>query len=152
MYSSIQMEISWMEFHSMLAWSASWRPGLKSPPALLPELLCFLTARVVCACKHQIKARDERIWINHLVLLWPDEAMSTATATMNMNSMNPSRIYVFRDDFRYSPNRSIPQNVLTSGNAWWNSNAEAVRIIVQKSCTSLKIVWTAKPEEFAWKI
>lgn len=47
----------------------------------------------------------------------PDDAMRTATATMNINNMLPSNIYVLLDDLRYSPNKTTPQNVLTSGSA-----------------------------------
>ena len=50
--------------------------------------------------------------------LCPAEAMRTATATTNINSMAESNRYVFLDDSRYSPKRMTPQNVLTSGNAW----------------------------------
>lgn len=51
------------------------------------------------------------------LLLWPDDAIRTATATININSMLPSRIYVLLDDLLYSPNRRTPQKVLTSGSA-----------------------------------
>jgi hypothetical protein len=44
--------------------------------------------------------------------------MRTATAATNMSNMLTRNTYVLRDDFRYSPNRRMPQNVLTSGSAW----------------------------------
>jgi hypothetical protein len=43
--------------------------------------------------------------------------MSTPTATININNILPSKIYVLPDDFLYSPNKTIPQKVLTSGSA-----------------------------------
>jgi hypothetical protein len=54
--------------------------------------------------------------------LCPAEAMKTATAMMNINSMDESNKYVFLEDLRYSPKRMTPQNVLTSGSACsWNT-------------------------------
>jgi hypothetical protein len=43
--------------------------------------------------------------------------MSTPTATININNILPNSIYVLGDDLLYSPNKMIPQNVLTSGSA-----------------------------------
>jgi hypothetical protein len=51
------------------------------------------------------------------VFLCPAEAIRTATATTNMDSMPASNMYVLLDDLRYSPKRMTPQNVLTSGSA-----------------------------------
>jgi hypothetical protein len=53
---------------------------------------------------------------------WPDDAMSTITAAMNIVNILPSSVYVLFDDFLYSPNRTTPQNVPTSGSACANSN------------------------------
>lgn len=50
----------------------------------------------------------------------PDDAISTATATMNISNMLPSSRYVLFDDLRYSPNKTTPQKVLTSGSACHN--------------------------------
>lgn len=47
----------------------------------------------------------------------PDDAIRTPTATTNIHNMLQSNAYVLRDDFRYSPKRSMPQKVLTSGSA-----------------------------------
>ena len=74
----------------------------------------------------------QNVATDHFVLLWPDEAMSVTTAAMNMSSMNASKVYVFFDDFRYSPSSTTPQNVLTSGNAWWTSMQESVSIVQKK--------------------
>jgi hypothetical protein len=43
--------------------------------------------------------------------------MRTATAAMNISNMLPSSVYVLFDDFLYSPNKTTPQKVLTSGSA-----------------------------------
>jgi hypothetical protein len=43
--------------------------------------------------------------------------MSTPTATININNILPNSIYVLGDDLLYSPNKMMPQNVLTSGSA-----------------------------------
>jgi len=51
----------------------------------------------------------------------PDDAIRTATATMNISNMLPSSTYVLFDDFRYSPNKTMPQKVLTSGSAYQNT-------------------------------
>jgi len=53
----------------------------------------------------------------HIQLLCPDEAIRTPTATTNIDNMPTSNMYVLLDDLLYSPNRSIPQKVLTSGSA-----------------------------------
>jgi len=47
--------------------------------------------------------------------------MSTATAAMNISNMLPSNVYVLLDDFLYSPNKTTPQKVLTSGSACTNN-------------------------------
>jgi hypothetical protein len=49
--------------------------------------------------------------------------MSTPTATININNILPNSIYVLGDDLLYSPNKMMPQNVLTSGSAWIASGA-----------------------------
>ena len=80
--------------------------------------------------------------------------MSIPTAAMNMNSMLPSNIYVLLDDFRYSPNRTIPQKVLTSGSAWcyhekfkWSAHSDWIagkhtqtpRFMIASMCMCLSI-------------
>lgn len=52
----------------------------------------------------------------------PDEAIRTPTTNVNMNKVMTSRVrvYFFLDDLWYSPNRTIPQNVLTRGSPWNN--------------------------------
>lgn len=55
--------------------------------------------------------------VNYSFFRCPDEAIRMATATMNMSNMLTSNMYVLFDDLLYSPNRSTPQKVLTSGRA-----------------------------------
>ena len=55
------------------------------------------------------------MWWYHF--LCPDDAISIPTATININNMLTSKMYVLLDDFLYSPNRSIAQKVLTRGSA-----------------------------------
>jgi hypothetical protein len=53
----------------------------------------------------------------HTYFRCPDDAIRTPTATINIHNMLMSNAYVLLDDFRYSPKRSMPQKVLTSGSA-----------------------------------
>lgn len=50
--------------------------------------------------------------------LCPDDAIRIPTAMMNIDNMVISSMYVFLDDFLYSPKATTPQKVLTSGSAW----------------------------------
>lgn len=73
--------------------------------------------------------------------LSPADAMRTATATMNINNMLPSTIYVLPDDLRNSPNKTIPQKVLTSGSACsaMQIQIEKIKIQVMNTVQNLKM-------------
>lgn len=96
-------QIQWTVWHAYqhLFWAASSSP----------ELICnAIPIRAITYFDHSKPSCNAHFRC-------PDDAIRTTTATMNINNIPKSNTYVFRDDFRYSPNNSMPQNVLTSGSA-----------------------------------
>lgn len=69
--------------------------------------------------KHTVweSEKNYNILITNDYFLCPDDAIRTPTATININSILMRNMYVLLEDLLYSPNRSIPQNVLTNGSA-----------------------------------
>ena len=63
------------------------------------------------------KQRQRVVYAADSYFRCPDDAIRTATATINIDNILTSNIYVLLDDFLYSPNKRIPQKVLTSGSA-----------------------------------
>jgi hypothetical protein len=58
--------------------------------------------------------------------------MSTITAAMNIANILPRSVYVLFDDFLYSPNKTTPQKVPTSGSACANTNTLKIPKLVGK--------------------
>jgi hypothetical protein len=58
--------------------------------------------------------------------------MSTITAAMNIANILPRSVYVLFDDFLYSPNKTTPQKVPTSGSAYANTNTLKIPKLVGK--------------------
>lgn len=84
--------------------------------------LTFFMVRTVLILYSQCEKRSLSIPSTPYILFastvrCPADAIRSPTATMNMNIMAPSSIYVLLDDLRYSPRRLIAQNVLTKGSA-----------------------------------
>jgi hypothetical protein len=79
--------------------------------------------------------------------------MSTPTATININNILPNSIYVLGDDLLYSPNKMMPQNVLTSGSACFINTIKSRYYSIEFSLyvnvkliygdTVTKLTWTA---------